>query len=524
MVDKKLIQKWLIDGTITKTQAKKMLVDSNKEYSEEKSNKFISIISIIGVVLIFIGFAWLIAKTWRQIPNPIKVLILVGSTLGAFVSGGILRQKNHEGVGRSLITLGALLFILSLFLISQIYHLATSKQHYAWLLFLALVVIIITAYLLDSPENLVVSMIIFFPWVILQYYSSISRFGYSLGGAIIFDLILIFLSSGVLLFGLNILHNSLEHKFANIYRFWTVFYFLAIFYLLSFQSFLPLISQYSFKIKAFSTFLVIFIIICFFVFIIGSLFAIRKSSIFLKEIFGFIIILAVLFILILSTKAGAGLMGTCYPKECYGLNLTECISLQDYLNCEWKTDAFDPYGRCEYASCYNYKTEKECNSVTNKLKCKWQNGQCNEELNINKREDIYKTCIKNTNQKDNCVKNSLCKWQPYSFWGWNVSRGLPTILWLLWIINNFVFIGFIILILWYGQQVGSTKIINLALFTFVLEIITRYIGFWRDFRGYFTFSVLAILGGIMLIVGALLIPKWRKKILEKTKHQESLIR
>jgi len=62
------------------------------------------------------------------------------------------------------------------------------------------------------------------------------------------------------------------------------------------------------------------------------------------------------------------------------------------------------------------------------------------------------------------------------------------------------------------------------LWAFSLEIISRYIGFWLDFKGYFAFSILAILGGLMLIFGARLIPKWRRKILEKTKRTEGLDR
>lgn len=378
----------------------------------KRGSAFVNIIATIGAVLIFVGIAWLIAKNWHQIPNAIKVLILVFATLTSFVSGVLLRQHEHEGVGRSLITLGALLYILSLFLISQIYHLATSMQHYAWLLFFAWTIIFITAYFLNSKENLVVSMLTFFPWVVLQYWSSISRLSLDSPGGPIFSFILIFLGAGALLYGLSIFHNSIKHKFTNIYRFWTVFYFLLIFYILSFQSFLPVLSEYSFEGGAFSVFFVLFIILCFFGFIAGSLFATSKNSVSIKEIAGFLGILAVSFILVLLTKVGAG--------------------------------------------------------------------------------------------------------ASTGFFG--ISRGLPTSLWLLWILNNFVFIGFIILIIWYGQKIGSTKIVNLGLVTFILEIVTRYIGFWFDFRGYFAFSVLAILGGLMLILGAWLIPKWRKKLLDETKQ------
>ena len=130
---------------------------------------------------------------------------------------------------------------------------------------------------------------------------------------------------------------------------------------------------------------------------------------------------------------------------------------------------------------------------------------------------MYQICSENNNQKSSCLENKLCNWQPsYSWWG---SAGqLPTIYWILWILNNIVFIGFIILIIWYGQKIGSTKIVNLSFNVFILDILSRYIGFWMDFKGYFAFSILAILGGLMLIGGAWLIPKIRKKLLEQTKN------
>ena len=214
-------------------------------------------------------------------------------------------------------------------------------------------------------------------------------------------------------------------------------------------------------------------------------------------------------------------MGTCYAKSCYDFkNSAECASAPNPLVCEWKTEQWNPQGSCEQASCYNYQTEVECNSVTDKLDCNWQNNNCQQQRWD---DTAYETCSKNNNQKNNCVDNSLCKWQP-SYGFWSASKGLPTSLWFLWIVNNIVFIGFIILILWYGQQVGSTKIVNIALFAFILEIISRYIGFWMDLRGYFVFSMLAILGGVMLIVGAWQIPKWRRKLLEKTKQSEGFNR
>ena len=87
----------------------------------------------------------------------------------------------------------------------------------------------------------------------------------------------------------------------------------------------------------------------------------------------------------------------------------------------------------------------------------------------------------------------------------------------MWIVINFLFIGFIILMLWYGQAVDSKNIINLGMLFFVLDIISRYIGFWLDFEGYLAFSILAILGGIILIAGSWFIPKWRRSLIKEIK-------
>ncbi len=489
----------------------------------KRGSVFLSIIAIIGAVLIFVGVAWLIAKNWHQIPDMLKVMILVFSTLAAFVSGVLFRQGDHEGTGRSLITLGALLYILSLFLISQIYNLATTSQHYAWLLFLAWTVIILTAYLLYSPENLVISMIVFFPWVILQYYSSIldtnlnrnSIFSNVNEGGVIFGLIFIFLSAGSLLYGLSVFHNSIKHKFTNLYRYWTVFYFLLIFYILSFQFILPMLSEYSFEGETFTLFLVSFIILCFIGFIVGTLLAVSKNTLSIKEILGVIGVIAILFLLILSTKAGAGLIGRCYPKSCYDFKTSStCISASDPLVCEWKPSEGRREGYCQQISCYNFRNESECNSAPSKLNCIWENNYCRDQIDTSNK-DIYQKCAEYNNKKDSCLDTDACNWRPnYNTW----VEKLPTSLWLLWIIINFVFIGFILLVLWYGQYIGSTKIINLGLIFFILEIITRYIGFWLDFEGYFAFSILAILGGIMLILASWLIPKWRRNLLEEI-HQ-----
>jgi len=493
---------------------------------ERKEVAFFNIVAIIGAVLIFVGIAWLIAINWNQIPSMIKVLILVSAVLISFMSGVVLKEHESESAGRALITLGALLYILSVFLIAQIYNISTSIQANAWLLFLSWTIIMITAYFLDSKENLLVSLVVFFIWLISQYMASLIYSPNFWEEGLVLEIVLILLSAGSLLYGLTVFHKTINHKFTSMYRFWTVFYFLGIFYVLSLQTLLPILSEYTFIGETISTFLVSFVVLAFLVFVLTTFFAASKKSISFREVAVFIGIIALIFLLVFSTKIGAGLMGVCSPASCYNFNTeSQCGIAPGKLACEWNQSI----SQCSEVNCPNIQTKAECSSVST---CTWNNelsginningenikASCERDWtvdNVDKNYN-YQTCREFDNQKDECASNSECNWNP----SMNISGKLPTTLWLLWILNNIIFLGFIILILWYGQSIGSRAIVNIGLVVFILDVITRYIGFWINLSGYFAFSILAILGGVILILGSWLIPRWRRKLLERVKQPE----
>lgn len=550
MIDSDQIKQWVKEGTITKNQAKKMLDDvlrnsqvqtlqeiknqkneviSSADKSDDKSNKLVMILSIIGAILIFIGIAWQIARNWHVIPSFIKVLILVGATCGAFYAGVSLRLKNQEGVGRALIALGALLFILSLFLISQIYHLASSIQHYAWILFIAWTIIIITAYLLESPENLIVSLLTFFVWVFMQYFVSVEKISHRGFNeeSIIIVLIAICLSAGALLYGLSALHNSIKHQFAVIYKYWTILYFMIIFYLLSFQSFLSILSGYTFESKAFTVYSIGFVVLCFLGFMVTTQLATSRNAVSFKEILTVVGIIAIIFAVIFATKLGANSMGYCRAKSCYDFNTeSDCVTTPNPLICAWKTDSWgsstqtETRSYCADATCHYDSAQAKCISDTPRLACTQKSNNFNGNINYyceanTDRNLLHNTCSQYTNQKDNCMNQESCNWNPSYLGLFSGRKGLPTSLWLVWLLSNVIFIGFIVLVIWHGISIGSTGIVNLAIKIFILDIISRYIGFWMDFQGYFAFSLLAILGGLMLIFGAMKIPQWKRRILEQ---------
>lgn len=490
----------------------------SKEVSE--SHLFFKIIAIIGAILIFAGVAWLIAWNWHTIPNFLKVLILVIATFSSFIAGVFLRREDHDWTGRALITLGSLLYILSLFLISQIYNLAVSFQAYAWILLLSWTIIFLISYLLSSPESLFVSLVVFFIWAFVQYTSSVSSFNNVSEAGIILGFVVILLCGGLLLYGLGAMHKSMKHKFTKIYLFWTAFYFLSLFYILSFQSAIPLLGNYDLEKGVFNLFLIFFVIFSAMIFIVGTLIATSKDSSSIKETLWAVGIVALLLVLVLSTKMTSGGLGICQVKECYDFpNSNSCNSVKAPLYCEWSDNSVhiengvESRGFCQEVSCYNYQTEEECSSAVSGLGCKWDDNRndCRGENS----QTAYESCNKYNNDKDSCVGEDYCKWRVSYDLGRN--QNTPTGIWLLWIVINFLFIGFIILMLWYGQSVDSKNIINLGMLFFVLDIISRYLGFWLDFQGYLAFSILAILGGIILIAGSWFIPKWRRSLLKEVK-------
>ncbi len=93
-------------------------------------------------------------------------------------------------------------------------------------------------------------------------------------------------------------------------------------------------------------------------------------------------------------------------------------------------------------------------------------------------------------------------------------------LWTMWIFDNILFILVILSVMGYGTRYKSAKIVNLGIFFFSLDIVTRYIGFVLDFGGQVGFAVMSIIGGIVLIVGGWLIEKWRRRLIEKTREKQ----
>ena len=101
----------------------------------------------------------------------------------------------------------------------------------------------------------------------------------------------------------------------------------------------------------------------------------------------------------------------------------------------------------------------------------------------------------------------------------NVSLAL----WGVWIFSNVIFLILIIGIVGYGTWQKLPNVINLGIFFFSLDILTRYIGFIMDFWGYTSLALIFISGGIILLGGGFLIEKWRRNLVAKSQTTQSSV-
>src|SRR3989338_9118946 len=264
--------------------------------NNKKGVSFGTIVAVFGSILIAVGVAWLIAQNWHQLPPLVKILILLAATSAAYISGTIFRVKGHQGISKSLLILGALLYTLSIFLIAQIFSTSTSFQGTAWLLLLAWIGVIAAAYLFDSSASLVIALFEFIIWLVIQFIAFMEAKDDMISPGI---LAFYFLTAGILLYGLRLFHRSKGYKFARVYQWWTAFYFLLFTYILTFQTLLPLMWPKEAASASNSlVFLLFFGIAASASILIGLVKSVSNKSVQNKEIFAFIAVVVLLGVII----------------------------------------------------------------------------------------------------------------------------------------------------------------------------------------------------------------------------------
>ena len=202
MPNEDLIQKWLDEGTIDHTQARKMRADLAEYKRERRSKKQIVAFSTIGAILIGIGAILFVASNWEKIGNTVKVLLLVGSTVGVHYAGYHLKyeKQKYSRAGSALIFLSALLFGASLFLIAQIYNINANNSTLV-LIWILGVFPLVYGYLSAPIAGL--CSLLFYLWIGLLY-GEMTDFSKLIN---IWDLYLI---SGIGIYFIGTLHELVE--------------------------------------------------------------------------------------------------------------------------------------------------------------------------------------------------------------------------------------------------------------------------------------------------------------------------
>ncbi len=273
---------------------------------------FGAVVATFGVILIGLGIAWMVALNWAVMPSALKLLILLGSTAGAYVAGVVLRTKEYAKIGEALLLLGSLLYTLSIYLIAQIFNLSTSAQMQANLSLLGWIGVGVAAYVFTSPLNLVVALLQFWQWISSQYIAlhTLDYFNFGIG-----ILTVLYLIIGIGMYGLTQIHKSTNHPFAKVYRYWTALYILILTYILSFQTFLPMLWPKGFSLSNQGLlFLLVLGAPSLIIAMIGISRATGRQKLSQKEVFGFVSLSLLYIVLIclaslVTSSNGYGFLG-----------------------------------------------------------------------------------------------------------------------------------------------------------------------------------------------------------------------
>lgn len=513
---------------------------NNKGFGE-----FGTIVATIGAILIAVGIAWLLADNWHYLHSVLKIIILLGITFFALFAGVQLKIKKYSKIGSTLIFLGSAIFTLSVFLIAQIYSLPQTLQMNSILIFIAMIGVFLSAYMLNSSSSLLLGLIEMFFFVILQFVSFVERTEFS--GAYI---AIIFLLLGIFVYGLTLIHQKLNNSFSKLYKIFSVTYFLLFAYILTFEFLLPNLWTKGFAMNTRGIiYLVILGIIALATLGYGLKSQITNNK---KEVMFFGIMIATLTIIIFGSYFILSDVGSCSAKSCYdSQDQLSCNSLTVGAGCVWKDNycqdkacyIYNSKDSCEkeYVNgnaciwnqnscvqddCYIYNSENECTIASKRFNntCKWETtsgqGYCNKIYNPSMEKQFvdtrYEFC-QNITTKNSCSQESTCKWGPYNQYnnGFN-GRNEPLKVKSFWIFNNIIFLALILLFIFFASIEKNKIMINIGIIFFGLDIFTRYVGFIVDYSGYLSLSIFFITGGVILVFGGYFIEKWRRKLIEKT--------
>lgn len=121
MMSRKFIEQegklWTEQGIITPEQHQQIL----SLYSDRKHA--IGVIPILGSILVGLGILTFIAANWQDIPQLVRLSIIIAAMIGFYITGDRLLAKGHDKLGISIISLGLITFGAGIILVAQMFQL-----------------------------------------------------------------------------------------------------------------------------------------------------------------------------------------------------------------------------------------------------------------------------------------------------------------------------------------------------------------------------------------------------------------
>ncbi len=535
-------------------------------FNKKGQTSFGTIVGVIGSILIALGVAWLIAQNWHQMPAPLKIIILLGATSAAYFAGTILRTREYSGIAKALFILGGLLLSLSVFLIAQIYFTSSSPQGIAWLWMICWIGVLISAYVLVSPEMYWIVVAEFGIWVISQEIAFFGNRNYILSAFFLINGIATAFTAISLFYQPVKTEKKFHGKgFIAVIVFFALLYFLRYFFRffmvpltssdkniemtdsqklfagLVISEFVYWIALLFLKVSTTQgsawTILVSLIILVFISYNFNSSSSLSASMIiFISwltiQFFAFheksnnMPSLGILAFYILSCgiimyglslwhRSGEHEFGKIYQHwtTIYFLVVAYILSFQVLLPYIWSKDAAYTTNSLIFLF---FLALLSLISLIIGIVASIKSGNVEvKEIGFAVSCIVLLLILVGSTALVADQKTS----SPFGGRVESVSLGL----WGVWIFSNVIFLIIIIGIIGYGTWQKLPNVINLGIFFFSLDILTRYIGFIMDFWGYTSLALIFITGGIVLLGGGFSIEKWRRNLVGKSQTQQSSV-
>src|SRR5688572_26037334 len=113
---------WVADGLVTAAQREALL--ARHPVPAGGSHRFLAILAMLGGTMLLVGVSLIIKSNWDQIGDWVKIGGLVALLGGSYVVGYRLKiaPGRYPRTGDACLMAGAVLFLLGIALVSQIFH------------------------------------------------------------------------------------------------------------------------------------------------------------------------------------------------------------------------------------------------------------------------------------------------------------------------------------------------------------------------------------------------------------------